>query len=198
MNSFDLYTYHLFNGLAGHITIVDKLMAFFAKYALELYAILFVIAWLSLPKVETKKRHALIIMGISGIAALLINVVVAKFWFRPRPFVSLPKGEFTQLIPHSVDSSFPSDHTAGSFGFAAGSWKIADLWVQKSFTILAAMVGIARVYVGVHWPTDVIAGAVVGIVSARLVRKYNRLLLPLTNLGLRLFHFGKFTDPAKI
>jgi undecaprenyl-diphosphatase len=64
--------------------------------------------------------------------------------------LELPKGTFTQVIPHPVDASFPSDHTAGSFGFAAGSWSKAQSGVSRGFTVLAILVAIARVYVGVH------------------------------------------------
>lgn len=193
MNSFDLYGYHLINQWAGHIPLLDRLMAFGAQYALELYTIMFLMAWFRLPKSDMNRRHALIVMGFSGILALMFNVLIAHVWFRPRPFMTLPQGSFTQLIPHSLDTSFPSDHTAGSFAFAAGSWKKADRWVSFSFTVLAVFVAVARIYTGVHWPTDVLAGAVIGILSARMLWAMNRLLKPLTNLGLRLFHFGQYT-----
>ena len=167
-------------------------MSFFAQYALELYAVLFVLAWFTLPRPNTERRHALIVMGFSGILALLINFLISHVWFRPRPFVTLPKGTFTRLIPHSADASFPSDHTAGSFGFAAGSWKKAEHWVSASFTILAVLVAIARVYTVVHWPTDVLAGAVIGLIAAKVMWKFGYMLNPLTDLGLRLFRFGQY------
>jgi len=91
--------------------------------------LLFVVGWFTLPKREGNRRHALIVAVFSGILTLLINVLVSHVWIRPRPFVSLPKGSFTQLIPLSIDDSFPSDHVSGSFAFAAGSWKNAGRWV---------------------------------------------------------------------
>ncbi|OLN30656.1 MULTISPECIES: phosphatase PAP2 family protein [Desulfosporosinus] len=193
MNSFDLFGYHFINQWAGHHPVLDKLMAFFAQYALELYAVLFLLAWFTLPKSDSDKRHAMVVAGFSGVLALVFNAIIGQFFFRPRPFVTLPKGTFTQLIPHSFDTSFPSDHTSGSFGFAAGSWKKASFWVRWSFTILAVLVAFARVYTGVHWPTDVLASVIIGFVSAKIVWLINPLFKPLTNLGLRLFHYGKYS-----
>jgi hypothetical protein len=54
-------------------------MIFFAKDALELYAVLFVIAWFTLPKKDIQNRNALVIAGLSGILALVINVVSLTF-----------------------------------------------------------------------------------------------------------------------
>ncbi|WP_407309558.1 undecaprenyl-diphosphatase [Desulfosporosinus sp. SB140] len=187
---FDIQGYHLFNQYAGHHQFLDKAFAFLAQYSLELYVVLFVIAWLSLPKSEIKQRHALVIMGLAGVLGLFINVIVSHIYFRPRPFMVLEKGTFTQLIPHSPDASFPSDHTTGSFGFAAASWGKAPKWTTMSFTILAVLNGVARLYVGVHWPTDVIAGMIIGTLSGRVLWKFSHLFQPLTNLGLRLFHYG--------
>lgn len=190
MNTFDLAGYHLFNQWAGHHPLLDGVMSFIAQYALELYVALFVIAWLTLPKSDVEQRHALVVMGFSGILALVINVFISHIWFRPRPFVTLPKGTFTQLISHPMDASFPSDHTSGSFGFAAGSWGKSPRWVTLSFSLLALFVGIARIYSGVHWPTDVLAGAAIGIISSRVMWKFSSILRPLTQFGLRIFHLG--------
>lgn len=192
MNTFDRVGYHLLNSLAGQNFLLNQLIIFFANYSLELYMVLFVIAWFCLPKKEAASRHALIIMVLSGALGLIINALISSFWFRPRPFTVLPKGTFTQLIPHSADASFPSDHTTGSFGFASGSWGKNEKWVQISFTVLAFLTAVSRICAGVHWPSDVIAGIVIGTFSGRIMWKFSPLLKPLTNLGLRLFHYGKY------
>lgn len=188
--SFDIQGYHLFNQFAGHHPILDHTFAFFAQYSLELYIILFIIAWFTLPKIEVKQRHTLLIMGLSGVLGLIINVIISHIYFRPRPFMVLEKGTFTQLIPHAPDASFPSDHTTGSFGFAAASWGKAPKWITISFSILGILNAIARLYVGVHWPTDVIAGILISMLSGRLLWKFSSLFQPITNWGLRIFHYG--------
>lgn len=194
LDSFDLTGFHLLNQWAGHNPVLDRIMAFAAQYALELYVLLFIAAWFTLPKPEGKQRHALLIMGLSGILALVINVIIAHLWFRPRPFMTLAHGTFTQLIPHSADASFPSDHVSGSFGFAAGSYKKTAKWIQISFSLLAVLVLVARVYTGVHWPTDVLGGAAVGTLSSLIMWRFSSLLQPVSNWALKLFHFGKYAQ----
>lgn len=192
MNSFDTQGYHLLNQFAGHHALIDTMMAFIAQYSLELYIVLFIVAWFALPKSEIKQRHSLVIMGFAGVFGLIINVLVSHIYFRPRPFTVLARGTFTQLIPHSPDASFPSDHTTGSFGFAAASWGKTPKWFSIGFTFLGLFNAIARLYVGVHWPTDVIAGIVIGTICGRLLWRFNGLFQPLTNFGLRLFHYGNY------
>lgn len=192
MSSFDTLGYHFFNQFAGQHVLLDKGMAFFAQYSLEIYVLLFIFAWLSLPKSEMNQRHALIIMGFAGVLGLVINVLVSHLWFRPRPFSILEPDTFTQLIPHSADASFPSDHTTGSFGFAAASWGKAPKWITISFTALAILNGVSRLYVGVHWPTDVLAGMVIGTLSGRILWRFEFVFKSITNFGLRLFHYGHY------
>jgi undecaprenyl-diphosphatase len=189
-NYFDISLYHLINGLAGHSYLLDDLMIFFAKYSLEFYAILFIVAWLTLPKRDIDHRHALIVAGFSGILALFINVIISHVWYRPRPFTVLHKGTYLQLISHSKDASFPSDHTSGSFGFASGSWGHNTKWISGTFTVIAIIVMFSRVYVGVHYPTDVIASLIVGSLSGKIMWRFSRLLFPITSFLAKFFKFG--------
>ncbi len=200
LNPFDTILYHWINGMAGHSPILDALMIFFAKDAMEIYVVLFVIAWFTLPKRDIKNRHALVVAGFAGILALIINVAISHVWFRPRPFTVFQKGTFTQLIPHSSDASFPSDHTSGSFGFAAASWGKQQKWISYTFTMIAVIVMFARVFVGVHYPTDVIVGLVIGTISGKVMLKFSRFLFPLTSFVVKLFRFGptkKATEHAR-
>lgn len=192
MNPFDLTLYHFVNHFAGYHPVVDAIMKFFAQDALDIYAVLFIVAWFSLPKSEENKRHALVVSFCSGVLALFMNLVISHIWFRPRPFAVLPSGSFTQLIPHGNDASFPSDHTSGGFAFASGTWGKGTKWVSYSFTILAVLTMIARVYVGVHWPTDVIAGLVIGIFSSRILWRFERFVMPLTRFSLLIFRYGRY------
>jgi len=190
MDQFDVTVFHLINNLAGKVPAVDFIMKFFAQYALPLYAAFFIVAWFALPRPDVRHRHALFVAGCAGVLALLINLVIAHLWFRPRPFVVLPKGTFHQLIPHPADASFPSDHVAGGFGFASASWGTAPKWISYFFTVVSVIVMVARVYVGVHWPTDVLGGMVVGILAGKAIWMISPALAPLTRIALRSSGFG--------
>lgn len=191
MNAFDVTVYHFINNLSGHIAILDKAMIFLAKDAPVLYALLFIVAWFTLPKTDSYKRHGLIVAVLSGVIALIINVIISHIWFRPRPFAVLPKGSFHQLIPHANDASFPSDHSSGSFGFAFGVYARGPKWLSRTFITLAVLVAISRVYVGVHWPTDVLAGVVVGFIASKIAWRLEKYVRFVTRIGLRLFHYGE-------
>lgn len=191
-NPLDTTLYHFINGLSGYNRFIDDIFIFFANDALEIYAVLFVISWFALSKQDLKNRHTLIISGLSGILALLFNVVISHIWFRPRPFTFLNNAH--QLIPHSSDASFPSDHTSGSFGFAAGlsghCWK----WLRYTFIGVAVLTMFSRVYVGVHYPTDVIGAMIVGTISGKIIKRLSNSILPISTFIVRLFKYGPSLD----
>jgi undecaprenyl-diphosphatase len=189
-NPFDTKLYHLINGLSGHNHLLDSIMIFFARDALEFYAALFIIAWFALPKRDIHSRHALVVAGLSGIVALLINIVISHVWFRPRPFTVFQQGTYNELVSHSADASFPSDHTSGSFGFAAGSWGHNNKFISRTFTLIAIIVMFARVYVGVHYPTDVIGGMIVGIIAGKIMWMFSRHIFPVSKFIAKVFRFG--------
>lgn len=97
---------------------------------------------------------ALIIGGLFG--SIIIKNVIA----RPRPFTANP--DIQLIIPPPTSFSFPSGHTLASFG-AASALFIQHRRLGAAALIYAALVGFSRLYMYVHYPTDVLAGCILGI-----------------------------------
>jgi undecaprenyl-diphosphatase len=105
---------------------------------------------------------ALAASGIGVIAAAIISRIVE----RPRPLVALP--QIHLFHAHAPDPGFPSDHATASFAIAG---VLILRFGRRALPLLAAAVALAvsRVLVGVHYPTDVLAGALLGTAAALLV-----------------------------
>jgi undecaprenyl-diphosphatase len=105
--------------------------------------------------------------------ALLINVVLHTLWDRPRPYE-------THNISHpwssSTDASFPSDHASASLAIAF-TLLAFDLPVGIAFLLVAVLIAVGRVFVGAHYPGDVVASVAVAAVSAVVVVRFGRSLI---------------------
>jgi undecaprenyl-diphosphatase len=113
----------------------------------------------------------------SDLTTLLVKAAVD----RPRPFERIPEAD--PLLGGIVGSSFPSGHAATS---AAGALALALIAPRAApyLALLAGAIAFSRVYVGVHYPLDVVAGALVGFAVAGVILATVRLLRP-TSEGRR-------------
>ncbi len=190
VNGFDSAVEHAINGAAGHNALLDFVGILFGKYAPEIWVLIFIIIWFWPPYRQSRSRKAIVYAVASGVLALVLNLIITHFApYRPRPFVMEPH-TVTQLVSHARDSSFPSDHAAGSFGFATGLFYMSPA-VGILGVVLAFIVAWGRVFVGVHWPTDVLFGGLVGIVSGLVILALRRQLEWLVGLAFWIFRVPK-------
>ena len=121
---------------------------------------------------DYKKVCEVIYAAFSALVALGINQGFGHLLFRDRPYVHHPAHV---LLPYSPDPSFPSDHAAGGFSIATGVLFGRSL-PGVVLLLFALMLSISRVYVGLHYPSDVAGGAIFGILGAVIVEMCKGLL----------------------
>ncbi len=113
---------------------------------------------------------ALSSMGLSGLVVFILNM----FYFRPRPFVDL---DVNLLFYQPTDSSFPANSAAAAFGIAFGIWGV-NRRVGWFAIAVAGLYGLARVYVGAHYPLDILGGAVIAATAAFVMFRVSELARP--------------------
>lgn len=139
----------------------DYIFIFGAKY---LYLVVGVIALVWFWKLPKENKREAIIFGVIALPAIyIVSKIGAWLYFDPRPFVV---GHFTPLVPHAPDNGFPSDHVLLTSAVASIIFPFSKK-ASTSVWIIAVLVGISRVYVGVHHPVDIIGSmAIAAAVSA--------------------------------
>jgi undecaprenyl-diphosphatase len=180
------------NGLAGHVRVIDE---FFKDVSNDYFALItacLILVWMWFGTRDGVQRErnqktvffAMISIGIVSAFMGIIN----HYYFRVRPFDMLPAGSVHLLYYKPVDSSFPSNIAAVLFAIVTpvfirnrkyGYWLLA----------LAVLVSFGRVYIGVHYPLDVLGGAALGILNGILCMGIGWGFGWLMNLLLKLFRF---------
>lgn len=117
---------------------------------------------LLIPK-KTRKAGIAALAALA-IGALITNVALKNIIARIRPY-EVVEGLKLLIEPQS-DFSFPSGHTCASIGAALAMYPFLERKWGIPLVILAVLISLSRLYVGVHYPTDVLGGAVVGVLAA--------------------------------
>jgi undecaprenyl-diphosphatase len=159
----------LLNGLAGRSPVFDGLVRLLVNdYALTTALVVVPFGlWFSGATAQERERNqrgalaAAASMFVANLFVKALNLV----YYRPRPFAS---HELNLLFYHPSDSSFPSNPASVGFCIATAVWLFNRTagWVLYA---LASLLGLARLISGVHYPSDILGGAVIGTVCAYLV-----------------------------
>ena len=163
--NFDLDLFNLIHGLAGKSRLLDFIMIFLADYfGYFLVVAALIIIW---HLGNWKKRiHFFSFLALALILSRgIITELIRFFYHQPRPFMAL---DFIPLIEPVNQGAFPSGHAAFYFALAGVVW-LLNKNLGWRFVGAAVLMGLARVFVGVHWPLDILGGAAIGIISVYIV-----------------------------
>ena len=171
------------NGLARYNDRINAFFEFFAKYGPYLFVALLLVIWFwpGQRSLRDLRQWAVINATAAAAVALGVNQIIIRIWERPRPFMVHPA---IMLLTPSRDPSFPSDHATFAFGVAFALF-LALRRVGIAALLLAALIAFARVFVGEHYVTDVIAGAVIGSSVAWVVHWLRPFVTPVLEPPLR-------------
>lgn len=161
----DYFIFEKINNLAGKWRLLDTFAIFFAKY-FNYFLIFLIFLFLF----ENFKKYWPIISKavLAGILARLgFAEIIYFFWKRPRPFMV---HKVNLLLSYPSNPSFPSGHAAFYFAFST----IIYSYNKKAgflFFLASFLISFSRILCGFHWPSDILGGAVIGIISGIIILK---------------------------
>jgi|SRR3989344_2561588 len=161
----NLGLFFLVFNLGGKNNFLDSVMIFGSEYLI--YIVFALIFFLGL-KGSIKEKKALILIVFALPIAVLIIKTIHLFIIEPRPFVAY---NFIPLADPTDNASFPSRHTTIistiAFGYALYKSKLTSFML-----LFLVWIGLSRVYIGVHYPIDILGGAGVGLISLFTAKKF--------------------------
>jgi len=177
--------YEIFQAInqnAGHQPLLDGLMVFFTQFAFPFFALVLLFMWFL---GKERDKYTVVFAAITAVIGLVINFVLGHIFYENRPFVT---HHVNLLVQHAKDSSFPSDHATGTFSIA-----LAIIWrkhrkIGIGMLLFAICTGISRVYVGNHYPFDVLASIIVALVASGLVFALQSVFAPMARAVITLYN----------
>jgi undecaprenyl-diphosphatase len=177
MNLFDLEIIHYVNSFAHRSWFIDRFVDFIGSSPLFKGGMIIPILWwlwFSKNKEDNAKEYVLTTILLSGIGLFIARAMALLLPFRLRP-IHDPSVQFN--FPYGVDevslegwSSFPSDHAVLFFTLATGIFVLSKYLGSFAFVYSFIFICLPRIYLGLHSPTDIIVGILLGIGIGALVK----------------------------
>ena len=154
------------NSPAGNHAVLDAVMIAITQFGVPAIVVCVALQWWARDG-RTHVRHTAVSAGLSFLLGLAVNQAILLFIARVRPYDA---GVTQLIIAPSADPSFPSDHATAAMAVVAAFFLQRLPRRALAFLVMAVLVCWSRVYVGTHYVTDVIGGALTGILAAAAVR----------------------------
>lgn len=142
-------------------------MELWTNAGLGVFAVLMLIGWWSARRRDTRSMTLALAAPIAVVAAFAVAEVAKKLVAEVRPCYSLPHDYFVDACPARTDYAFPSGHSTTAFAAVAALW-LLDRRLAVIAAAFALLEGFTRVYVGAHYPHDVIGAALLALPVAYL------------------------------
>ncbi len=154
--------FKLINNIAYKNSALDVIMIVFSKYVPYLFmSVIAIVYMIGIFKKNSEYRKSMVSTFVFTIINLFISFIVGSIYYVDRPFVH---NKVNLLFPHAKDASLPSDHATGTISIALGLGKYNKA-ISLTLSLLSLIVGFSRVYVGLHYPADVISAYAVVFIS---------------------------------
>jgi undecaprenyl-diphosphatase len=174
MNAFDLNLMTYINQFSQYSWRIDKMICFLSDSRLFKGGVLITIAWWAWFKSDERqlhnREHIISTMFCCFLAPAFTKILAVILPFRFRP---LHEKSLVFVVPYGMErtildgwSSFPSDHAVLFFTLSAGLLFVSGKAGAFALAYTALFIALPRIYLGLHYPTDIIAGAFIGITTA--------------------------------
>lgn len=175
-----MFLFQAVNDLAGRTPWAHGVVLGYASYGVTLFAALLLAGWWTARHIDPRTMAGALWAGAATLLAVALNQPIVAAVGEARPYTAHPG--ILVLAHRSADMSFPSDHAVMAGAVAAGLWLVSRR-LGTAATVAALLMAFARVYVGAHYPRDVLAGLALG--AAVTLGGWALLRRPMTALIVR-------------
>lgn len=167
----NLEIFRLINNLANKSMFLDKIMIFCSKWLPVIFALAVILVYLlGISKRNVRYRKVAVNTIVFTVINLIVSFIIGSVYYVDRPFVH---HNVNLVISHAANASFPSDHVIGTFSIALGL-RMFNKKLGNTLIVLSIIVGISRIYVGHHYPSDIIGALIVVLVMNIIYRNVIR------------------------
>ncbi|WP_428912313.1 undecaprenyl-diphosphatase [Niallia sp. Krafla_26] len=158
--------FKVINRFSGRCSPIDFLMIWITNKVRYVFLFVLIFMWFKNASYKKVSCHAVKSMGITWFIYTLIKLC----YFKPRPFVNKRVGI---LIPSKTDSTFPSKHTMLVFAISTTIF-LYDRVLGLIMSALSVLTGFSRIWVGHHYPSDIIGSAFIAAMTSTILEKISR------------------------